>query len=91
MSKENMWERYEAYGIVPVRKSLQAQYAATDPEFNKRVLEYIDLGKGKPVVSFIAKFYTFAGDAWEKMYKGEKSPAEALQEVYALQAAELKK
>ncbi|MEI7432583.1 MAG: extracellular solute-binding protein, partial [Betaproteobacteria bacterium] len=91
MSKENMWNRYQVYGVVPVRKSLQTQFTAIDPEFHKRVLEYVDLGKGKPLVSFITKFYNLSGDAWEKMYKGEKSPAVALQEVYDVQMADIKK
>jgi ABC-type glycerol-3-phosphate transport system substrate-binding protein len=91
MSKDNVWKRYKAYGIVPVRKSLQAQYIAEEPVLNKFNLEYVDLGVGKPVVGFTTNFYKLAGAAWEQMYKGEKTPAVALQEVYDLQMKDLKK
>jgi hypothetical protein len=91
MSKDNVWKRYKAYGIVPVRKSLQAQYIAEEPVLNKFNLEYVDLGVGKPVVGFTTNFYKLAGAAWEQMYKGEKAPAVALQEVYDLQMKDLKK
>ena len=91
MSKEQMWNRYKAYGIVPVRKSLEKQFIDIDPEFHQKILEYIALGQGKPIVSFVAKFNAYAGDAWEKMYKGEKNPQNALQEVYDLQMKDMKK
>jgi ABC-type glycerol-3-phosphate transport system substrate-binding protein len=91
MSKENVWKRYKAYGIVPVRKSLQAQYIAEEPVLNRYNLEYVDLGVGKPVVGFTTNFYKLAGAAWEKMYKGEMLPAAALQEVYDQQMKELAK
>lgn len=91
MSKENVWKRYKAYGIVPVRKSLQAQYIAEEPVLNRYNLEYVDLGVGKPVVGFTTNFYKLAGAAWEKMYKGEMLPAAALQEVYDRQMKDLAK
>jgi ABC-type glycerol-3-phosphate transport system substrate-binding protein len=91
MSKENVWNRYKAYGIVPVRKSLQEQYIAEDPVLNRYNLEYVDLGVGKPVVGFTTNFYRLAGAAWEKMYKGEMLPADALQEVYDQQMKVLAK
>ena len=91
MSKENVWKRYKAYGIVPVRKSLQAQYIAEEPVLNSFNLEYVDLGMGKPVVGFTTNFYKLAGAAWEQMYKGEKAPAVALQEVYEQQMKDLRK
>ena len=91
MSKENVWNRYKAYGIVPVRKSLQERYIAEDPVLNRYNLEYVDLGVGKPVVGFTTNFYRLAGAAWEKMYKGEMQPAAALQEVYDRQMKDMPK
>ena len=81
MSKEEMQYRVENMGVIPVRKSLMEIYEALNPEIGRSVMETVSVGKGAFLVPWVSAMYQHYGPAYEAIIQGEKTPAEAMEEV----------
>jgi ABC-type glycerol-3-phosphate transport system substrate-binding protein len=81
MSKEQMRKRYKELNIPVVRKSLEAEFIAGDPELNKIQVEYIKYGKGAESVPWISVAIKHLHLAWEEAYNNKKTPAQALKDA----------
>jgi ABC-type glycerol-3-phosphate transport system substrate-binding protein len=90
MSKEQMRERYKTLKIPPVRKSMEDDFVATDPAFNKVVMDYVKNGQGDNTVSWNTLATKYLHQAWEEAYSGKKTSAQALKDAQAGLLKELK-
>jgi len=91
MEKEEMWKRYEALRIPPVRSSMQDRFIKEDPEFNRAIVETIKYGKGKAVTPWTGIANKYLSQAYEEALNGVKSPRQALMDADKGLRAELKR
>jgi ABC-type glycerol-3-phosphate transport system substrate-binding protein len=78
MSKEQMRKRYQSLKIPPVRKSMEDDFIAVDPAFNKVVMDYVKNGEGDNTVPWNTLATKYLHQAWEEAYSGKKTSAQAL-------------
>jgi multiple sugar transport system substrate-binding protein len=90
MSKEQMRERYKSIKIPPVRQSMENDFIAADPAFNKVVMDYVKNGQGDNTVSWNTLATKYLHQAWEEAYSGKKTSAQALKDAQAGLLKELK-
>ncbi len=81
MSKEQMRVRAKDLKIPVVRKSLEDEFIATDPSFNKILMEYVRYGKGDNVYQWNTLAVKYLHLAYEEAYSGKKTPAQALKDA----------
>ena len=91
MAKDEMWKRYEALRIPPVRKSMQEQFIKEDPELNQAIMDTITYGKGKAVTPWAGIANKYLSQAYEEALNGVKSPEDALIDADKGLRAELKR
>ena len=91
MTKEEMWKRYEALRIPPVRKSMQEQFINEDPELNQAIMDTITYGKGKAVTPWTGIANKYLSQAYEEALNGVKSPRDALVDADKGFRAEIKR
>lgn len=91
MEKEEMWKRYEALRIPPVRSSMKDRFIKEDPEFNRAIVETIKYGKGKAVTPWTGIANKYLSQAYEEALNGVKSPRQALMDADKALRAELKR
>jgi len=78
MSPEQMWTRYKDLAIPPVRKSLMDRFIADSPVRNKRIAEYVEFGKGKPITPWTHLYNRYVKVAYEESLAGTKTARQAL-------------
>lgn len=81
MSKDQMVKRFKTLNIPVVRKSLEQDFIAADPELNKAQIEYIKYGKGAENVPWLTVAVRYLHTAWEEVYSNKKTPAQALKDA----------
>lgn len=90
MSKEQMRIRAKDLKIAVVRKSLEDEFIAADPTFNKILMEYVRYGKGDNVYQWNTLAVKYLHLAYEEAYSGKKTSAQALKDAQTSLAKELK-
>jgi ABC-type glycerol-3-phosphate transport system substrate-binding protein len=90
MSKEQMCERYKTLKIPPVRSSMENDFVALDPAFNKVVMDYVKHGEGDNTVPWNTLATKYLHQAWEEAYNGKKTSAQALKDAQTGLLKELK-
>lgn len=81
MSKDQMLKRAKELNIPVVRKSLQSEYVALDPKLNNIILDYAQIGKPNPMTPWFTSFSKYLQIAYEEVYTGKKTAAQALRNV----------
>lgn len=86
---DEMWERYEKFGNIPVRKSLSDKYVQENPELNKVVMQCVEKGTGRPVSGWVSIVTKYEVQAYEEIMNGVKEPEQALKDAAEAARAEL--
>ena len=86
---DEMWERYEKSGNIPVRKSLSDKYVQENPELNKVVMQCVEKGTGRPVSGWVSIVTKYEVQAYEEIMNGVKEPEQALKDAAEAARAEL--
>ena len=73
-----------------VRKSMTPDFVNLDPA-NKIVLEYVEFGKGQPVVPWVSLYIKYAEQAYEEALNHKKTAQQALNDAQKSLEDELKK
>ena len=81
MSKDQMVKRFKTLNIPVVRKSLEQEFIAADPELNKAQIEYIKYGKGAENVPWLTVAIRYLHTAWEEAYSNKKTSVQALKDA----------
>ncbi|MGO4497962.1 ABC transporter substrate-binding protein [Paenibacillus sp. 2RAB27] len=90
MSNEQVWKRYKDLKIPVVKKSLGKQFTDEDPAFNSVLLDYVNNGKGKPVVPWLALYNKYIIQSYEEAISKKKTPEQALKDAQENLQNELK-
>lgn len=77
-SAENMWDRYEQLGFVPLRESLRDQYIAQDPDTHEAIFNSITNGHGSPKVPYFNNLINAVNASMEEIAYGVSAPQESL-------------
>ena len=86
---DEMWERYEKFGNIPVRESLADAYVKENPELNKVVMQCVEKGMGRPVSGWVSVVTKYEVQAYEEIMNGVKEPEQALKDAAQAARAEL--
>ena len=86
---DEMWERYEKFGNIPVRNSLSDKYVQENPELNKVVMQCVEKGTGRPVSGWVSVVTKYEVQAYEEIMNGVKEPEQALKDAAEAARAEL--
>lgn len=86
---DEMWERYEKFGNIPVRESLADAYVKENPELNKVVMQCVEKGAGRPVSGWVSVVTKYEVQAYEEIMNGVKEPEQALKDAAQAARAEL--
>ena len=86
---DEMWERYEKFGNIPVRKSLSDKYVQENPELNKVVMQCVEKGTGRPVSGWVSIVTKYEVQAYEEIMNGVKEPEQAVKDAAEAARAEL--
>lgn len=78
---DNMWDRYEKMSFIPLRKSLEDQYAEAEPESGQAQFDSVAAGTGTPRVSYASVFQSLVNEAYEKVFLGTASAEDALNDA----------
>ena len=81
MSPEVMWRRFEVANVPPVRRSLMDRFIAENPTRNEMIIEYVENGKGKPIVPWGGVYNRYLSKAYEEVINNEKTAEQALQDA----------
>ena len=90
MTKEQMKKRMVDLKVPVVRKSMTPDFVNLDPA-NKIVLEYVEFGKGQPVVPWVSLYIKYAEQAYEEALNHKKTAQQALNDAQKSLEDELKK
>ncbi|MEC0230466.1 ABC transporter substrate-binding protein [Paenibacillus alba] len=90
MSNDQVWKRYKDLKIPVVKKSLGKQFTDEDPAFNSVLLDYVNNGKGKPVVPWLALYNKYIIQSYEEAISKKKTPEQALKDAQDSLQNELK-
>ena len=85
MSKERMRNRMIKTKIPSTRKSLKDEYIRLDPDFNGAIIEAMEIGEGRPNVTWSPLYEKYARQGYEEaifqIKPAEKALAEAVQKL----------
>jgi ABC-type glycerol-3-phosphate transport system substrate-binding protein len=81
MSKEQMRYRYENLKIPVVRKSMEGDFVAAEPGFNKVLMDYVKFGQGDHVLPWTTLVTKYIHQAYEEAYSGKKTSTQALKDA----------
>ncbi|MFB9277383.1 ABC transporter substrate-binding protein [Cohnella cellulosilytica] len=87
LSKERAELRMKELMVPVVNKSLSDRFVEMDPEMNAAIMEAVQIGVGRPKVTWSPLFEKYANQGYEEAMYGVKPVAEALKDA----VAELKK
>ncbi|TCL76540.1 multiple sugar transport system substrate-binding protein [Hydrogenispora ethanolica] len=90
MSKEQMRYRFVNLKIPVVRKSMEDDFIAAEPAFNKVLMDYVKYGQGDNVVAWNTLAVKYIHQAYEEAYNGIKKPDQALKDAQRNLLRELK-
>lgn len=82
-----IWD--DCLGAAPLRESMRDAYIAQFPDSAPYILEAIASGVGSPKVSYSNSLFNITGAAVEKVFYGQATPQEALDEAASLVADEI--
>lgn len=83
MSKERMANRMKEINTPVVRKSLVDEYVELDPVFNKEIVKAIEVGVGRPSVTWSPLYRKYATQGYEQSVFQVKPVEEALKDAVA--------
>ena len=90
MSKEQMKKRMLDIGTPVIRKSMTQDFIKLAPA-NKTILEYVEFGKGQPVVPWVSLYMKYAEQAYEEALNQKKTAQQALNDAQNALEDELQK
>lgn len=90
MSKEQMRYRFMNLKIPVVRKSMEDDFVAAQPAFNKVLMDYVKYGQGDNVIAWNTLAVKYIHQAYEEAYNGKKTPTQALKDAQSNLLKELK-
>ena len=88
-NSDEMWNRYEKFGNIPVRVSLSDKYIQENPELNKVVMASVEKGTGRPVSGWVSVLTKYEVQAYEEIMNGVKEPEQALKDAAEAARAEI--
>ena len=88
-NSDEMWNRYEKFGNIPVRVSLSDKYIQENPELNKVVMASVEKGTGRPVSGWVSVVTKYEVQAYEEIMNGVKEPEQALKDAAEAARAEI--
>lgn len=83
MSDEEMYLRYQSAGVPVVKSSLQEKFIADDPVLNRAMFDAIEVGYGKPRLTWTSIAEKILAPAWESVMNNHAGAQEALDEAQA--------
>lgn len=86
---DEMWKRYELFNHTPIRLSMSEEFINLDPELNQALIDCVEYGAGRPVVSWLPILTKYQMQAYEEIMNDVKSASQALNDAEASIKAEL--
>lgn len=86
---DEMWKRYELFNHTPIRLSMSEEFIELDPELNQALIDCVEYGAGRPVVSWLPILTKYQIQAYEEIMNDVKSAPQALSDAEAAIKEEL--
>jgi len=86
---DEMWKRYELFNHTPIRLSMSEEFIELDPELNQALIDCVEYGAGRPVVSWLPILTKYQIQAYEEIMNDVKPASQALSDAEAAIKEEL--